>query len=199
MLKVRVVGSSPTMKSGSEDSSEFEVAPQAKGLNRSQARGHPKAADFPTGTVMPIGRMDRLERALKLMKEGISQKKAAQAAHVSAERLRAYMRINTRATRQGRKWIIVDPRPETFWIATGGRKIAVTLTMDEGSKVGLYWNAVNRFLDTNDTSHLRNLKDTSVRDVKGKIFPLELGPNRLRRLDSVDELDFLEIYADVAR
>ena len=172
---------------------------QAKGLNRSQARGHPRAADFPTGNITPIGRTDRLERALKLMKAGFSQKKAAQAMHVSAERLRAFTRINTQATRQGRKWIIVDPRTETYWIATRGRRLAVTLTKDEGSKVGIYWNAVNRFLDTNDISFLESMKDKGVHDIKRKYYPLELGPNRLRRLDSVDELDFLEIYADVAR
>lgn len=172
---------------------------QAKGLNRSQARGHPRASDFPTGSVMSNGRTDRLERALKLMKDGFSQKRAAKAMHVSAERLRAYMRINTRATRRGRKWIIVDARPEAFWIATSGRRVSVTLTKDEGRKVGIYWNAVHRFLETNDISHLESLNDKGVRDIKQKYYPLELGPNRLRRLDSVDELNFLEIYADVAR
>lgn len=172
---------------------------QAKGLTRSQARGHPRATDITLNPMQSPYRLDRLEKALRLMKEGKSQKMAAQALHISAERLRAFMRANTDSKREAGKWIIRDKRPETYWIATAGRRKAVTLTKDEGSKVGLYWNAVNRFLDTNDVSYLRGLKDTSVRDVKGKYYPLELGPNRLRRLDSVDELDFLEIYADVAK
>ena len=171
----------------------------AKGLTHSQARGHPKASDITIIVAQPSDRLDRLEKALKLMKEGKSQKKAAQALHISAERLRAFMRANTDAKREAGKWIIRDKRSESFWIATAGRRKAVTLTKDEGSKVGLYWNAVNRFLDSNDRSHLEGLQHTSVRDVQGKNYPLELGPNRLRRLDSVDELDFLEIYADVAR
>ena len=172
---------------------------QAKGLTRAQARGHPKAAEIGSNTVGTEARSDRLEKALKLMKDGISQKKAAQTLHISTERLRAFIRTNTQAIHKGGKWVIRDPRPETYWIATAGLRKAVTLTKDEGSKVGLYWNAVNRFLDTNDLSYLQGLTDTGVRDIKGKYYPFELGPNRLRRLESVDELDFLEIYADVAR
>lgn len=170
-----------------------------KGLSRSQARGHPKASEAPGTTAHPKERSARLEQALKLMKNGLSQKKAAETLHISVERLRAFMRANTEATRIGRKWVIRDKRAESYWIATAGRRKAVTLTKDEGSKVGVYWNAVNRFLEFGDKAHLEDLKDIGVKDIKGTYYPFELGPNRLRRLDSVDELNFPEIYADVAR
>lgn len=170
-----------------------------KGLSRSQARGHPKASETSSTSIAFKDRSDKLEKALKMMKDGLSQKKAAQILHISAERLRAFMRGNTDANRTGRKWVIRDNRPEIYWIATAGRMKAVTLTKDEGSKVGLYWNAVHRFLDIGDYFHLDGLKETGVRDVQGKYYPFELGPNRLRRLESIDELNFLEIYADVAR
>lgn len=171
----------------------------ANGLSRSQARGHAKASEIGSTIASPIDRRGRLEKALELMKQGTSQKRAAQSMHVSTERLRSYVQANTEASRVGRKWVIRDSRPETYRIASGGRTLEVTLTKDEGTKVGLYWNAVNKFLDTNDVVHLQSLKETSVRDIKHKLYPLELRPNRLRRLDSVDELNFQEIYADVAR
>ncbi len=171
----------------------------AKGLSRSQARGHPKASERAIITAQPIDRNGHLERALKMMKDGVSQKTAAKSVHISTERLRAFVKTNTEAKRVGRKWTIRDLRPESYWIASNGRRKEVTLTKDEGTKVGFYWNAVNKFLDTNDIVYLRDLKDISVRDIKGKLHLLELGHNRLRRLDSVDELDFQEIYADVAR
>lgn len=171
---------------------------KAKGLSRSQSRGHPKAKEVGLRPRAPIDRHDQMERALKLMKAGANQKAAAKSVHVSTERLRAFVQANTQATRVGRKWVIRDDRPETYWIASGGRRLEVTLTKDEGSKVGLYWNAVNRFLDTNEITYLQALKSGGVQDVKGKYHPFELRSNRLRRLDSVDELNILEIYADVA-
>lgn len=172
---------------------------KAKGLSRSQSRGHPKAKEVGLRPRPAIDRHDQMERALKLMKASANQKTAAKSVHVSTERLRAFVQANTEAKRVGRKWVIRDLRAETYWIASHGRRKEVTLTKDEGTKVGYYWNAVNRFLDTNDVIHLQSLKDISVRDIKGKLHLLELGPNKLRRLDSVDELDFQEIYADVAR
>lgn len=171
----------------------------ARGLSRSQARGHPRAAEPTVTTVKSKDGSDRLVKALKLMKGGVSQKKAAQTLHISAERLRAFLRANTDAARIGNKWVIRDRRPETVLIASLGRKKTVTLWKDEASKVGHYWNAVNRFLDSQDPSHLHGFKEAGVRDVKGKYYPFELGPNRLRRLESAGELSFLEIYADVAR
>ena len=171
---------------------------KAKGLSYSQSRGHPKAKEIGLRPRPPIDRHDQLERALKLMKAGVNQKTAAKSVHVSTERLRAFVKTNTEAKRIGRKWIIRDFRPETYWIASNGRRIEVMLTKDEGTKVGFYWNAVNRFLDTNEITYLQALKSGGVQDVKGKYHPFELRPNQLRRLDSVDELNILEIYADVA-
>ena len=170
----------------------------AKGLSRSQSRGHPKATDFAFGGRQLADRNNQLEQALKLMKEGSSQKAAAKAAHVSTERLRTFMRTFTDALHSNGKWVIRDQRAETYWIASAGSILAVTLTKDEGSKVGVYWNAVNRFLNTNDIAHLQAIKNGGVTDMKGKYHPFELRPLRLRRLDSMDELNFIEIYADVA-
>jgi hypothetical protein len=171
----------------------------AKGLSRSKSRGHPKVSELEKQASQIVDRYSKLERGLKLIKEGKSQKAAAKTVGVSIERLRIFLHSNTQAKRVGSKWKIQDNRSDAFRIGSLGRIVIVSLTMDEGSKVGLYWNVVNKYLDSNDTAHLRNLKATSVTDIYGKVHQFELRPRRLNRLDGVDELKFQEIYADVAR
>jgi hypothetical protein len=170
----------------------------AVGKSRSAARGHPTAADLPK----PVGPRDRnsaLEKALTRVKRGETQKAAAAAEGVSVEKLRVYQKLNTASVRQGRKWIIFDSRPVPMWIATNGKLKAVEVAADDASDIGRYWGHVNRFLESNRLSHLEPFVGKGVRDIQGRAYPFEVRPNVLRKLDSVGELDFLEIYADVAK
>jgi len=171
----------------------------ASGKSRSAARGHPRAIDLPTAGPSPVNRNDPREQALRLMRQGASQAQAARTAGVTVEQLRRYREINTTSVRQGRSWIIFDTRPQTFWIATDGRMKAVTLANDDGSAVGRYWAAVSEFLATNDIGYLQRVTDEGVRDINGRFWRFELRPNVLRKLDSIGELQFTEIYADVAK
>ena len=133
------------------------------------------------------------------MRHGEPQKAAAKAEGVSAEKLRAFLKLNTISKREGRKWVISDYRPQQFWIATRGQLKSVTLANDLGIEVSAYWRAVDKFLNSNSRRHLAAFVGTGVRDVQGRFFPFETDPNTLRRLDSVGELQFVEIYADVAK
>lgn len=171
----------------------------AKGKSRSAGRGHPRAADLPSLPPAPIDRDDPRERALKMMKRGASQSRAAKAAGVSEEQLRRYRLLNTTSQKQGRQWIIFDSRPQAFWIASNGKMHSVTLANDEGSTVGHYWSAVNEFLASNDAEHLAPYIGEGVYDVRDRLWIFETRPNVLRKLDAVGELTFIEIYADVAK
>ena len=171
----------------------------AAGKSRSAARGHPRAADLPRPEPGPINRKDPRERALKLMRNGASQAKAARATGVSAEELSRYRQLNTTSQRQGREWVIFDTRPQAFQIANDGRQRAVVLANDEGSRVSGYWHAVNEFLATNDADQLEPYIGEGVYDVNDKLWIFETRPNVLRKLDSLGELHFIEIYADVAK
>lgn len=169
----------------------------AAGKSRSAARGHPTAADLPKPSG-PINRASAMEKALARMKRGASQRAAANAEGVSVEKLRIYRQQNTTSARQGRMWAIFDLRPQEFWLATRGQVKSVTLARDEGSDVSAYWRAVDKFLYTNNAEHLRPFVGRGVRDVQGRFHQFETGPNTLRKLDAIDELSFVEIYADVA-
>lgn len=63
--------------------------------------------------------------------------------------------------------------------------------------IGHFWVAINRFLRTNEPSHLAPFVGKRVRDIAGKLYEFETGPNTLRRLDSANELSLLEIYKNV--
>lgn len=170
----------------------------SKGQSRSAARGHPRAADLPKPDLGSIDRESPLERALGHMRRrGLSQSAAAKVSGVSVEALRRHRLLHTQSLREGRQWVIFDLRPQGFSIASQGKIVAVTLTNDEGSQISAYWRAVNRFLDTGEAEHLFPFEGDGVYDVKGRYHPYETRPNVLRKMEAVDDLNFIEIYADV--
>jgi hypothetical protein len=167
----------------------------AGGKSRSQARGHARAVDLPsTAAPQPYKRSEPLEDALKLMKKGVSQKEAAKQAGVSAETLRRFQKGNTTSRREGRRWVIVDTRPVSVVMATRGKMRTVTVSHDASSDISRHWSATNLFLETNNPSHLAAFVGRGLRDTSGAFHPFETRPNVLRKLDSVGELSFVDIY-----
>jgi hypothetical protein len=167
----------------------------AGGKSRSQARGHARAGDLPqTASAQPFKRSEPLEDALKLMKKGVSQKEAANRAGVSAETLRRFQKANTTSRKEGRRWAISDSRPVSLWMATRGKMRGVTVPHDASSDISRHWIAINHFLETNDPSHLAPFVGKGLRDTSGAFHPFEARPNVLRKLDSIGELSFVDIY-----
>jgi transcriptional regulator with XRE-family HTH domain len=167
----------------------------AGGKSRSQARGHARAADLPSNTSpQPFKRSEPLEDALKLVKKGVSQKEAAKQAGVSAETLRRFQKANTTSHWNGRRWAISDARPVPVWMATRGKMRSVTVSHDAASDISRHWIAINHFLETNSPTHLAAFVGKGLRDATGAFHPFETRPNILRKLDSVGELSFVDIY-----
>ena len=167
----------------------------AAGKCLSQARGHARAIDLADqAPPQPFNRSSVLENALKLMKQGVSQRGAAKQVGVSPETLRRFQRLNTTSVNVGRRWIISDTRPVTVVMATRGKMRDVTVTHDASSDISRHWIAINLFLETNDASHLAAFVGKGLRDSAGGFHPFETRPNVLRKLDSVGELSFVDIY-----
>jgi hypothetical protein len=167
----------------------------AGGKSRSQARGHARAADLPgEATARPFRRSEPLEDALKLMKQGVSQRNAAKQAGVSPETLRRFQKGNTTSHRKGPRWLISDTRPVSVVMATRGKMRSVTVPHDTTSDISRHWIAINLFLETNNPSHLAAFVGKGLRDTSGAFHPFETRPNVLRKLDSVGELSFVDIY-----
>jgi hypothetical protein len=171
----------------------------AAGKSRSASRGHPRAEDLGPLARKPLDRSSAYEKALKAMKRGASLRSAARTFDLRPERLRLHRKRNTTARYEGRKWVIFDLRHQGIWIASNGRLRTVAVVMEDASEVGRYWAAVSKFLETNDITHLEPFVGGGVRDRVGRFVPFEVRPNVLRKLDSIGELSFIEIYADTVR
>jgi hypothetical protein len=170
---------------------------EAKGLSKSQARGHPKPTEpivGPRRLVRPI-EDDRLQLAFKVLRQEKSLSAAARAAKISPERLRHYASQRDIIERQGRRWIVRQQLPRRMLLFSDGRAFPVVVgDFASASKVGRFMSAVSHFLRTNNPAGLREFEGASVTDVSGKTHPFETRPNALYRVASAHDQSFEHIY-----
>jgi hypothetical protein len=169
----------------------------AKGLSRSQARGHPR----PTEAIVASRRLarpledDRLQLALKVLRQEKSLTTAAREAKVSPERLRRYATEKNIIERRGRRWIVRHELPRRMLLFSDGRAVLVVVgDFASASKVGRFMSAVSAFLRTNNPAGLREFEGVSVSDISAKTYPFETRPNALYRIASAHDQSFEHIY-----
>jgi hypothetical protein len=169
----------------------------AKGLSKSQARGHPKPAE----TVIKAERTakpledDRLQLALKVLRQEKSLTAAAREAKISPERLRRYATEKNIIERRGRRWTVRHELPRRMLLFSDGRAVQVVVgDLASASEVGRFMSAMSAFLRTNNPAGLREFEGASVADISGKIHPFETRPNALYRLASAHDQSFEHIY-----
>lgn len=167
----------------------------ARGLSRSQARGHARSGEAPARPRPPLVHDDRLEAALKLLRHTGKQSVAAKQAGVSAERFRRFLRENALAERRGRTWHLTDHRDRQMTVISAGEANALTLHgFDQASLNGQHLNAVRQFLNSNDRELLLPFEGQAVIDSKGRAHPLETDPNTLHRIAAHGEEVFHNVY-----
>jgi hypothetical protein len=169
----------------------------AKGLSRSQARGHPKPTEAIVGSrrsARPI-EDDRLQLALKVLRQEKSLTAAAREAKISPERLRHYATDKNIIERRGRRWRVRPELPRRMLLFSDGRAFQVVVgDFDTASKVGRFMSAVGEFLRTNRPNGLREFEGSSVTDLSGKSHLFETRPNALYRIASAHDQSFEHIY-----
>jgi hypothetical protein len=166
---------------------------RARGLSRSQARGHARAQEAGLKT-KPVKSDERLERALRGLRRTNNQVAAAKEAGVSPERFRRFLREQKLAERKGRIWEITDKRQRNMTAITTRGAIDLKLPdYETASLVGQHNAAIKTFLDTNDISYLRPFEGRTVKDKSRQTYVLETRPNVIRRLDASGET-FEQIY-----
>ncbi len=167
-----------------------------QGLSRAQARGHARAKEAPLrkrGKKTPEEK--KLEKAVKALRSGKSQKASAKAGGVSVERLRRHIYANKLAKREGSRWVMTDDRPRRVPTIYKGEFRTVTVPGFAGASLaGLYHNAVGHFVRSNDLSAIEPFEGEGLTDVKGRFFPFETDPNALHRYAAMDNPAFHEIY-----
>ena len=165
-----------------------------QGLSRSQARGHARASEAPIRPKL-VKSDERLEAALKLLRQTGNQGRAAKDAGISAERFRNFLRSNALAERQGKQWRITDNRTRQMTVISDGEGRAVTLRdFEQASLNGRHPAAVGAFVRSNDIDLLQPFEGQSVIDATGQAHPLETNPTTLYRLHHAGSEVFHEIY-----
>src|SRR5829696_884541 len=169
----------------------------AKGLSKSQARGHPRSGEKHSSARISTPRYDRrLEMGLKEMRKGKSLKASARSAHVAPERLRNYAQGTGVVQKERRRWVVKDDqRPRRVQIYSGGQALEITVaSYERAALVGRYMAAVKQFLATNDRTNLNPFVGEMVTDVNGRVYIFETGPNTLYQLYASGVEPFEEVY-----
>ena len=167
---------------------------KARGLSRSQARGHARTGE--AHIKGPKSKSDdRLEAALKVLRQTGDRTAAAKSVNIAPERLRRFLRENVEIEGRGRSLKITDNRPRDWVVVSDGQVRDIRLRdFDQASLNGSHLAAVGDFIRTNDRELLEPFEGRSVIDVNGKAHPLETDPNELHRIAAQGEGQFHEIY-----
>jgi hypothetical protein len=169
----------------------------AKGISRSQSRGHPKPREIAVSSKRPPRPIedDRLQLAFKVLRQEKSLTAAAKAAKIAPERLRHFATERDIIERQGRRWIVRHHLPRRMLLFSDGKPVQVVVgDFASASKVGRFMSAISDFLRTNSSAGLREFEGVSVTDVSGNSHPFETRPNALYRLASAHDQSFEHIY-----
>lgn len=169
----------------------------AKGISRSQARGHPKPKEAAVSSKRPSKPIadNRLQLAFKVLRQEKSLSAAAKAAKIAPERLRHFATERNIIERQGRRWIVRHDQPRRMKLFTEGSELRIVVgDFDAASKIGRFMSAVGEFLRTNKPGLLSEFEGISVTDVSGKAHVFETRPNALYRLASAHDQSFEHIY-----
>jgi hypothetical protein len=170
----------------------------AKGLSRSQARGHPKAKEKSVRKQKPI-ETDAFQVGLRALREGKSLSEAAATIRVSPDRLRNQARALGIIRLHRRRWVVRKNLPRKMLIYSRGEAYPIVLdTQREASKAGRYMAAVRKFLRTNDPSALKPFIGKTITDDSGTKHPFETSPNALYRLTSSGGDSFEQVYSIIA-
>lgn len=168
-----------------------------RGLSRSQGRGHARHHEVPARPRVAKAAVpdDRLELALKTLRQTGNRAAAAKSVGIAPERLRRFLNENVQTEGRGRTLKITDTRIREMPVISGGKVSLMRLTgFDQSSLNGAYLNAVKEFLESNDIDVLAPFAGRSVIDARGVSHPLEIRPNTLRRLAHAGDELFHEIY-----
>jgi hypothetical protein len=167
---------------------------QAKGLTNSQARGHAKATETLVRPSRPLSD-DRLQLALRILRQERNFTAAARAGKIAPERLRKYALEQGLIEKEGRRWRVKPDLPRRMLLFTDGTSATVTVgDFENASLIGRFMSAAGRFLETNKRELLAPFVGRSIIDIAGREHPFETRPNVLYRLTAGGGESFEQIY-----
>jgi hypothetical protein len=138
---------------------------------------------------------ERLETALKYLREGRSQKRAAEIGMVSVKRFRRFLRGNKLAKFKNGRWLITDRRVREVALVSGAsEKVVKVRGFGPASLAMRHRAAVTAFLDSNDATLLSPFEGQTVTDIAKRKHLLETRPNELYRYANAGSDAEMKIY-----
>lgn len=175
----------------------------ARGLTRSQARGHPGAFLSYASERQPTrarSKPDRqLEEAIKAVRAGESLSAAARQARVGRERLAAYAKRFAGGAWQGSTWTFDDKRIRQIPIIAAGEPNSLIIRVpgfEPAHLAGQHFEEASQALEDQAKfpAFIERWRDVSITDTTGRSYALSIDPNQLYRAVAADEIDWTRIY-----
>ena len=170
----------------------------ARGLSRSQARGHPKTGELPASGRKVYRNEQKLLKGIRLVdRPGYTFQIAAREAGVSTERLRTYAHETGYAEKEQGRWRVPERHRGTvlFPIFSEGQLKKVKLSdADQKAKLGLYMQRVRFALETNRPDLLSEFAGDYVTDDSGGRHYFETDFRVIRVLTEHFEGDVEELF-----
>lgn len=136
-----------------------------------------------------------METALKYLREGRSQKRAAEIGMVSVSRFRRFLRDHKLAKRRGGRWVITDRRVREVQVFSEAGIQHIRVRGFGGASLAMrHRAAVQKFLDSNDLSLLAPFEGQTVKDASRLKHILETRPNVLYRIANAGSDADMKIY-----
>src|SRR5262245_58222187 len=113
----------------------------AKGLTRSQARGHPKPLEAPIRASKSLARLGEklFQTGLTVLRQERNLRKAAKATRVSPELFKRIAVQRGAIEKRGRRWVINPKLPRRMPLYSRGRSRAIVVgDLEAASLVGRY-------------------------------------------------------------
>lgn len=175
----------------------------ARGLDRSQARGHPGAGSIYASqrdTKPQRAKPDRvLEDAIDAMRKGESLSAAARKMRVGRERLSAYAKQYAGASRQGPAWTFDDKRVRRVpIIAAGEGNFIITKVpgFEPAHLAGQHYQEAEAAITDQSLfpAFIERWRGVTIADLDGNLHTFSVDPNQLYRAIGDDEIDWTRIY-----
>lgn len=169
----------------------------ARGLTRSQARGHPKAGEgYVSGRSRAPAFDARLEAAIREIRRGKPLGDAARDLKVGRERLSAYAKAHAGAQRVGGGWTFSDKRGREVAVITPDGVVAISTNFEGAHVAGQHWHEAHQAMANHAwrDSFERRWSDRYVRDLRGKWHALASDLNDVYAAVHANDEPFEMIY-----
>lgn len=146
-------------------------------------------------TPKQLAKYDDSLEALYLIRHGYSMKKASDVTRTSVHAIKKYIGSALRVKNHRTIARKTDSLLRQMSIYENGKEVFIQVRgTRKASLIGKYHSAIGR-LKENDKSLLLSFRETTIKDIKGKIHRFDSNPDKiLEILEKMEEFEFFNIY-----